>query len=60
LVTLAFELKEVSPEIAQHVLHLAHLKFPDLVGGNSGMPFDLEENQEKTITPAQVMSEMDV
>jgi len=59
-VTLAFELRELSPELAQHIMHLAHLKFPELVGGNSAMPFDLEDKSQQTITPAQVLSELDI
>jgi hypothetical protein len=53
-------MKEVSPELAQHIMHLAHLKFPDLVGGNSAIPFDLEDKTQLTITPADILSELDV
>jgi hypothetical protein len=43
-----------------HIMHLAHLKFPDLVGGNSSLQFDLEDKSQGSITPVQVLSQLEI
>ena len=43
LLMLAFEVRDMSHEFSQHLAHLAHLKYPDLVGGNSSLQVDFSE-----------------
>lgn len=40
---LAYEVKGLSPEFSQQLLHLAHLKYPDVVGGNADLQINLTE-----------------
>jgi hypothetical protein len=43
LMMLAYEVKDMSAEFSQHLLHLAHLKYPNVVGGNSDLQINLTE-----------------
>jgi hypothetical protein len=40
---LAYEVKGMSAEFSQQLLHLAHLKYPSVVGGNADLQINLTE-----------------
>lgn len=56
--TLAFESKQHSEEFTSNLLHLAHLKNPQLIKANSELQFDLDMSTKEMGDQQKILQEI--
>ena len=58
IVTGAYLTKPFSEEMSHYFLHLAHLKYPDLIGGNSSQQINLDEQSLGEVVRTEIVNQL--
>lgn len=59
LLTIALQTSKNSPELSYYAFHLAHLKYPEVMGANSELKFDTNfEERSIAVTADDIFSEL--